>query len=179
MTQVCCCSCIAIRAGLVLWPGTVVCCADVPVPATPSSGNFSKFMPFCGINLLLYKIQISNSFRYTVKQESRICDSCILFSAMPLTCWKALEKYFTSCDPILLSVEWEWAKPYHQGVLWLLGLKVLWSLGCKVLEKDNVLLLHPKLKVKVLEVSPCLTAWTRFTLGLLAIHFFRKKMGYF
>jgi len=86
MTQVCCCSCIAIRAGLVLRPHTAVCCVDAPVPATPSSGNFHKHMPFCEINLLLYKIQISISFHYTVKQESRFCDSCILFSAMPLKC---------------------------------------------------------------------------------------------
>lgn len=64
-----------------------------------------------------------------------------------------------------------WAKLSHRGVLWLQGLQVLWSLSYG---KDNVLLLHPKLKVKVMEISPCLTAWIRFT-ELLVIHFLTQK----
>lgn len=68
-----------------------------------------------------------------------------------------------------------WAKLSHRGVLWLQCLQVLWSLGYG---KDNVLLLHPKLKVKVVEISSCLTDWIRFMEELLVIHFFlHKKHG--
>lgn len=83
MTQVCCCSCIAIRAGLVPCSGTAACCMDVPALVTPGSGNLRKYTPLCGISLLLNSCV---SFHYTVKWEARICDSCILFSAMSLMC---------------------------------------------------------------------------------------------
>lgn len=57
--------------------------------------------------------------------------------------------------------------------------KVLWSLGYEILGKTNVLLLHLKLKVKILQISPCLTAYAGLTLELLVIHFSHKKTGYF
>lgn len=76
-----------------------------------------------------------------------------------------------------------WTKPCHRSVHWSRCSKVLCSLGYKMLGKDNVLLLRPKLKEQVPEISPCLTAWMRFTLsdlffplenGLLLVHF---KLG--
>lgn len=48
-----------------------------------------------------------------------------------------------------------------------------------MLGKDKVLFLYTEVKVEVLEISPCLTAWTKVTLELLEVHFFLKKMGYF
>lgn len=65
-----------------------------------------------------------------------------------------------------------WAKLSHRGVLWLQCLQVLWSLSYW---KDNVLLLHPKLKVRVVEIAPCLTAWIRFTGELLVNHFLTQE----
>lgn len=65
-----------------------------------------------------------------------------------------------------------WAKLSYRGVLWLQCLQVLGSFSYG---KDNVLPLHPKLKVKVVEISPCLTAWTRFMEELLVIHFFTQE----
>lgn len=60
----------------------------------------------------------------------------------------------------------------HRGVLWLKYLRVLWSLRYG---EDNVLFLHPKLKVKVVEISPCLTAWIGFMEELQVIHFFTQE----
>lgn len=101
MAQVCCCSCG--RAGPALQPGSTV-----PFPATPGSGDSREHIPFCGCNLQPPKIQIIFSFPCRVKRESRICDSCILFSAVPLRCWKSPGKVFhPSCDPIFLPIERE------------------------------------------------------------------------
>lgn len=143
--------------------------------STPSSGNSRKHVPFCGCNLLSPKIHIIISFPCAVKRESRICDSCILFSAVPLNVlkkpWKSVSpKLWPNFSPHGKEIM-AWAKPSHRGVLWLQCLQVLWSLSYG---KDNVLLLHPKLKVKVVEISPCLTAWIRFTEELLVIHFFTQ-----
>lgn len=114
----------------------------------------------------------------------RICDSCILFSAVPLL--KSVGKIFHQLWPSFPLCRMgitTWTKPCHWSVLWSRSLKVLSSLGYKMLGKDNVLLLHPRLKVKVPEISPCLTAWMRFTLsdlffplenGLLLVRF---KLG--